>query len=65
MKEKKCTCGDTETQHYENTDKCLVCGCKEFEEVKAECKHEWRCAEHKYQWTLYYCIFCLKEQVKN
>jgi hypothetical protein len=31
--EKKCTCGDTETQHYENTDKCVVCGCKEFEEV--------------------------------
>jgi hypothetical protein len=30
--EKKCTCGDTETQHYENTDKCVVCGCKEFEE---------------------------------
>jgi hypothetical protein len=33
MNEKKCTCGDTETQHYENTDKCVVCGCKEFEEV--------------------------------
>lgn len=32
MNEKKCTCGDTETQHYENTDKCVVCGCKEFEE---------------------------------
>ena len=30
--EKKCTCGDTESQHYENTDKCVVCGCKEFEE---------------------------------
>jgi hypothetical protein len=30
VKEKKCTCGDTETQHYENTDKCVVCGCKEF-----------------------------------
>ena len=28
--EKKCTCGDTETQHYD--DKCVVCGCKEFEE---------------------------------
>jgi hypothetical protein len=34
--EKKCTCGDTETQHYENTDKCLVCGCKEFEEPFTE-----------------------------
>jgi hypothetical protein len=33
VEEKKCTCGDTETQHYENTDKCVVCGCKEFEEV--------------------------------
>jgi hypothetical protein len=32
MKEKKCTCGDTETQHYENTAKCVVCGCKEFED---------------------------------
>jgi hypothetical protein len=32
MNEKKCTCGDTESQHYENTDKCVVCGCKEFEE---------------------------------
>jgi 6-phosphofructokinase len=30
MNEKKCTCGDTESQHYE--DKCVVCGCKEFEE---------------------------------
>jgi hypothetical protein len=32
MTEKKCTCGDTESQHYENTEMCLVCGCKEFEE---------------------------------
>jgi hypothetical protein len=33
MTEKKCTCGDTESQHYENMDKCVVCGCKEFEDI--------------------------------
>ena len=31
--EKKCTCGDTESQHYENSEKCLVCECKDFEEA--------------------------------
>jgi hypothetical protein len=30
--EKKCTCGDTETQHYENMDECGVCECRVFEE---------------------------------
>jgi hypothetical protein len=32
LMEKKCTCGDTESQHYENMDKCMVCECKEFTE---------------------------------
>ena len=32
---------------------------------KGNCKHEWRCAAHKYRWTLYYCVHCLKEEVKT
>lgn len=31
----KCTCGDTEEQHVDGCEQCVVpeCGCKEFEEA--------------------------------
>jgi hypothetical protein len=38
MTEKKCTCGDTETQHYENMDECGVCECRYFEEAPVKLK---------------------------
>ena len=35
MKELICTCGDTESQHVDNCEQCVVpeCGCKEFEDA--------------------------------
>lgn len=34
MIDKNCICGDTESQHIDNCEQCVIpeCGCKEFEE---------------------------------
>lgn len=37
-KEKMCRCGDTESQHVDGCEQCVIheCGCKEFEEISCE-----------------------------
>lgn len=38
MNERYCICGDTEDQHIDNSEQCVIsgCGCKEFESIEPE-----------------------------